>query len=61
MMCELVPIAGNNRALTWACTDFSDLPTGQQERFSAKFLTDEQALQFREAFEQARIFTSKLK
>ena len=61
MMCELVPIVGNNRAFTWACTDFSDVPAGAYERYSAKFLTDEQAIQFRYAFEAAREFTSKLK
>ena len=61
MMCELVPIVGNNRAFTWACNDFSDVPTGHQERFSAKFQTDELAINFREAFEAAREFNSKLK
>ena len=61
MMCELVPLVGNNRAFTWACTDFTDVPAGIQERYSAKFQTDEQAITFRQAFEAAREFNSKVK
>jgi hypothetical protein len=52
----LTPVAGNDRALSWRCIDFSDVHTGKSEIYTARFLTVDNSENFREKFEAARNF-----
>ena len=55
-LCDLTPVAGNDRALSWRCIDFSDVHTGKSEIYTARFITVDNSENFREKFEAARNF-----
>ncbi|XP_029672803.1 E3 SUMO-protein ligase RanBP2 [Formica exsecta] len=51
---ELTPMANNNKALFWVANDFADEEV-KLEKFCIRFKTTEDAMAFKEAFDQARL------
>lgn len=51
---ELTPMSNNNKALFWVANDFADEEV-KLEKLCIKFKTAEEAIAFKEAFDQARL------
>lgn len=51
---ELTPMANNNKALFWVANDFADEEV-KLEKFCIRFKTAEEAIAFKDAFDQARL------
>ncbi|TNV75997.1 hypothetical protein FGO68_gene2726 [Halteria grandinella] len=60
-MCDIVLHSSNDKTYLWRCHDFSDTPAGVVEYFSCKFLTQADAITFRDAFTSAKLFNSQVK
>ena len=59
--CELKPMANSDKALMWACHDFSDDAEGTLDKLAARFQNAEQAALFKTAFEAAQTFNKDAK
>lgn len=58
--CELVPMAGQEKANLWVASDFSE-GKAMQEKFAIRFTTVELLNNFKENFNKAREFNKYLK
>eukprot|EP00826_Nyctotherus_ovalis_P029642 TRINITY_DN2349_c0_g1_i13.p2 TRINITY_DN2349_c0_g1~~TRINITY_DN2349_c0_g1_i13.p2 ORF type:complete len:169 (-),score=61.26 TRINITY_DN2349_c0_g1_i13:53-559(-) len=57
--CELLPMAGSDKAVMWIANDYSE-EQGTNEKLAVKFTTAELANEFKGAFNSARDFNSCL-
>ena len=60
-LCELVPMANNDKAWVWSCKDYSEETEGSIEKLAARFQNAEAAKTFKEAFDAGKEFNSKAK
>ena len=59
-LCDLIPMAGNDKAWVWSANDFSE-EEAAIEKFAARFQNVDAATQFKNAFEAAKAFNLKAK
>ena len=60
-LCELTAMQGSEKAVCWACQDFSEEAEGVFDKLAARFNQVEQCKQFKESLEAAKKFNALAK